>query len=113
MSKDDYYVIACRILAYLYACLKAGEKPSLQYLTYGTDDFPVGKDYWEYILAHLCEAGYIEGVEQVPILGKSKAVRLTAQLCITPAGIDYLQNNTAIQKAMRFLRQLKESIPGL
>ena len=25
MAKDDYHVIVCKILKYLYACLKAGE----------------------------------------------------------------------------------------
>lgn len=29
MAKDDFFVIAFRILAYLYACMKEGGKPDL------------------------------------------------------------------------------------
>ncbi len=114
MAKDDYHVIAYRILAYLYACLKEGRRPSLEYLTYSSDDFPVGKDYWYYILAHLCSEGYIEGVTLIPILGQSsKSVKLTQNLTITPMGIEYLQNNSAMKRALDFLKSLKEIIPGV
>jgi hypothetical protein len=49
MAKDDYHVIACTILAYLYACLKAGELPNLEYLRSDTALFPVNESYWSYI----------------------------------------------------------------
>ena len=113
MSKDDYHVIAYRILIYLYACIKQGQKPSLDYLQYNTDDFPVGKDYWYYILENLYISGYIEGVSIVPILGDSKCVKLTDSLRITPLGIEYIQENSTMQKAKSFLKELKEIIPGL
>lgn len=40
VAKDDYFVLAYRLLSYLYGCLKAGEKPDWEYLDYGTKDFP-------------------------------------------------------------------------
>ena len=107
MARDDYHVIVCRILVYLYSCLKNGEKPSLEY-------FPVGKDYWQYIWSHIFNDGYIEGVELISIMGESmKAVKLTENVSITPKGIEYLQENTPMKKAMGFLKDLKETIPGL
>ena len=33
MAKDDFHVIAYRILDYLYECMKKGESPEVEYLT--------------------------------------------------------------------------------
>ena len=33
MARNDYYVIAYQILAYLYECLKEGAKPDMEYLS--------------------------------------------------------------------------------
>ncbi len=114
MAKDDYFVISYRILIYLYGCLKEGQLASLEYLRYDTNDFPVKKDYWQYILRHLYEEGFIEGVVLIPILGQNiKGIKLTDQLTITPKGIAYLQENSTMQKAKAFLKDLKEIIPGM
>lgn len=112
MAKDDYHVIVYRILAYLYKCLKSGHRPSLDYLQYDTDDFPIGKSYWNYILIHLLEGGYIEGITLIPMLGdEEKVVRLTSNVRITPLGIEYLSENSTMNKAKEFLKGLKEIIP--
>lgn len=114
MAKDDYYVIVYRILAYLYACLKVGEKPNLEYLSYGTETFPIGKDYWEYIMLELIQSNYIKGAVVVPILGNNiKSVKITNELSITPLGIEYLQDNSTMKKALTFLKTLKETVPGI
>jgi len=34
-------------------------------------------------------------------------------LMITPEGIEYLQNNSAIGRARAFLKSLRESVPGI
>lgn len=113
MAKDDYFVIAYRVLAYLYACLKAGEPPDMEYLKCNTDDFPVNGSYWEYILKHLYKDGYIEGVSLIPITGRpTESVKLTAAVSITPLGIEYLHENSTIQKAKAFLKDIKEIVPG-
>ena len=113
MSKDDYFVIICRVLAYLYECLKRGEEPSQEYLTYGSDAFPVNQKYWTYIMKNLQLSGYIDGVTIVGIAGAAKGVKLTENLEITPSGIEYLQNNSTIEKAKKFLKTMKEICPGL
>ncbi len=60
------------------------------------------------------EDGLITGVSLIPILGEDvKGVKLTQKLEITPKGIEYLQENSAMQKAKSFLKGLKEVIPGL
>lgn len=114
MAKNDYHVLAFRILAYLYACLKEGEQPDAEYLKYGTDKFPIGEAYWYYILTNLYTDGYISGVALIPILGRAdKGVRLLPNLCITPKGIEYLQENSTMSKAREFLKSIKEIVPGI
>ena len=107
-------VIVYRILVYLCACLKAGQRPSLEYLQYGTDDFHVVKDCWQYIWLNLYKEGYIDGIKVIPILGEqNKVIKLTDQLAITPKGIEYVAENNAMQKAKNFLKGLKEIVPGM
>ena len=114
MSSNDYYVIAYKLMSYLYACLKQGEHPSLEFLESGTKVFPVTESYWEYILQHLFEDGYIEGAKVIPILGKSKAgIRLTPDIMITPKGIEYLEDNSAMQRAKRFIEDAAAITGGM
>ena len=98
MAKDDYFVIAYKILNYLYACMKAGETPNLSYLHYDTEDFPVCRACWNDIFSNLIEEGYIMGLAAVPILGQTTpSVKLTEKLKITSAGIAYIQENSTMQ----------------
>ena len=112
MAKDDYHVIAYRILAYLYICLKAGEDIDMQSIQ--AEELHINQRYWEYIMRHLYQEGYIEGLYLVPVIGKEeKGVKITRALMITPAGIDFLESNSAMSRAREFLKTLKETIPGL
>ncbi len=114
MAKDDYFVIAYKILSYLYACMKAGQTPDLNYLHYDTEDFPVCRAYWNDIFSNLIDEGYIKGIAEVPVLGQTTpSVKLTEKLKITPAGIAYIQENSMMQRAKNFLKEIKETIPGL
>ncbi len=113
MAKDDFHVIAYRILAYLYLCMKEGEKPDCAYLNYGTDDFPIGQSYWYNIWDFLNEDGYVKNVSVVPILGKGNTIKLHEDVCITPRGIAYMQENSTMGRAKEFLKTLKEIIPGI
>lgn len=112
MAKDDYFVIAYRIMAYLYACLKAGEQPDFNIIS--ADALDISQNYWEYITKHLYEDKYVEGVSLIPVTGRSTpAIKLNMDFMITPLGIDFLQSNSAMSKARNFLKTLKETIPGL
>lgn len=114
MAKDEYAVLVCRILSYLYSCLKNGAKPDLEYLTFDTKAFPICEEYWTYIIRHLIESGLIEGAVLVPIIGRTvKGVQVTEDIMITPDGIEYLRENGTMKKAVSFLRGLKEIVPGI
>lgn len=55
MAKDDYFVLAYRILSYLYACFKAGERPDMDCISADVLHIPVG--YWFNIMRSLTEEG--------------------------------------------------------
>ena len=112
MAKDDYFVLAYRLLAYLYACLKSGEHPDRAYFEAGTDTFPIGEAYWLYLITHLYDDGYIEGIRIVKWLRGTVSITVD-DIAITPKGIEFLQENSSMQKAFRYLREIKEVIPGL
>lgn len=114
MAKDDYFVITYKILSYLYACMKAGETPDLSYLHYDTEDFPVCRAYWNDIFSNLIEEGYIRGVAAASVLGHTtSSIKLTEKLKITPAGIAYIQENSTMQRAKNFFKEITETVPSL
>ena len=112
MAKDDYFVLAYRILAYLYACLKSGEQPDMNCIS--ADELGIAPNYWEYIMRHLYQEGFIENLHVLHVIGRSTPqIKLTAATMITPLGIEFLENNSTMAKAKNFLKTLKETIPGL
>ena len=64
MSKDDYYVIVYKILAYLYVQLKKGEVVEAEMLMYDGDLFQINRTYWVYIFENLSKDGYITGLSR-------------------------------------------------
>lgn len=114
MARNDYFVIAYRILAYLYACLKEGKPADISRLNEDSEDLNIAYGYWEYIFRHLYESGYVEGVSLLPVTGRQMpAVKIGRCIMITPKGIEYLQENSTMSKAKKFLKELKSTTPGL
>ena len=111
MAQNDYFVICYKILSYLYDCLKAGSEISREYLQ--AESFNCPLSYWEYIICHLYDDGYIEGVQMIPILGQRRSYKLMPDIAITPKGIEYLQNNSMMAKAKECLKTIKDITPGL
>lgn len=99
MAKDDYHVIVYQILAYLYKCLRQGDRPRLECSK------PIALSYWAYIVSSLSDGGLIEGAYAEPIPGlDAQMVRTTKKLQITPAGIAYLKENGLMERAREFLK---------
>lgn len=108
MAQNDYFVIVYRILKYLYDCLKKGEKPEVEYLAASIYNIP--ENYWAYILLSLINEEYVKAIvvnhtkDGVIFGGLQEAV-------ITPKGIEYLFENSLIEKAKRTLKEVKDMIP--
>lgn len=112
MARDDYFVLAYKVLAYLYQRLKNDEVVEVSYISHKA--LGIGIGYWEYLITHLSEEEYIEGVSLLPIMGrKTPAVKVDSNLTITPKGIEFLENNSSMAKAKKILKEFNELMPGL
>lgn len=108
MAQNDYFVIVYRVLKYLYDCLKKGEKPEAEYLVASTYNIP--ENYWIYILLSLINEEYIKGIR----VNHTKDGVIFGDLqkaIITPKGIEYLFENSLIEKAKKTLKDVKDMIP--
>ena len=117
MAKDDFHVIVYQILAYLYQCLKSGETVNPKQISVESDYFKVNGQtinprYWAYIIYNLCRLELIEGVVFAEIDNLPYQHPINLDDCmITPAGIEYLTDNTFIAKAKDFLKDVKAIAP--
>ena len=108
MAQNDYFVIIYRVLKYLYDCLKAGNQPEIAYLAASTYNIP--DSYWIYIVISLINEGYIKGITMTST--KDGVVFGDLQdAIITPKGIEYLFENSLLEKAKKTLKEAKEMIP--
>jgi len=113
MSKDDYHVLAYQLLSYLYDCLRRGDNPETRCVTWSSGDEreKVNERYWNYILVHLRDAGYIEGLSFRRTFGDCDGKPfITRWLNITPNGIEYLKDNRMMKKARLFIKGLADEI---
>lgn len=110
MPKDDYFAIAYRILEYLYSCLRQGVAPELEHIAYDSKAIGINRNYWEDIIRNLTEDGLISGVAIVPISGSSRPGLKVTELRITPKGIQYLEENSMMQKAGKMVKTVFETI---
>lgn len=113
MAKDDFFVIAYKILTHLYACVKAGEAVSTEYLQPGTRDFPITEAYWNFILGELLEKGYVKRVYPVAAAGRLTPEYRYSEMQITADGIQYLQENSMMAKIRNGIREGLSLIPKI
>jgi len=112
MAANDYHVIVYQILAYLYSCLKDGVDVDLASIERFKDENIINEKYWQYILRHLAECGYVEGLQVVSLLGGKSGVKCTSEFIITPLGIEYLLENSLMQKAKDLLLGAAKATAG-
>lgn len=112
MAKDDYFVIVYQILSYLYQRLKKGELVNEKMLMHDSPLFRINEKYWAYIIYHMAKSNLIEGVAFIHIDGVDTPYPAEIEECrITPEGIAYLCENTFMEKAKAFLKDIKEITP--
>lgn len=111
MPKDDYFYIVYQILSRLYACLKAGRRINPEDLSAKTTAYAIHESYWIYIMKNLIREGYIDGVSAYESDDTTQIAFLESAQ-ITPKGIQYLQENSGIQKVIKALKTVKEITPG-
>ncbi len=110
MAKKGYFVMAYRILEYLYRCFMRGDRPNID--EYGPDALGISNGYWVNMMESLSDEGFIKGICFPSELGASNGVKVL-DLKITKKGIEFLQENSNISKAREMLKGIKEIIPGM
>jgi hypothetical protein len=110
MAKKDYFELAYKILAYLYACFQSGEAPNIKF--YGAEALDINREYWLNIMESLLDEGYIKGAEVLSGANGYRALQ-NIDIKITLSGITFLQDNSMIAKAKDALKTAKEIIPGI
>lgn len=108
MAKDDYFSLVYKLLSYLYACLKINRKPNWATIAPNTKDFPIGEEYFAYILSHLLADGYIEGITEVRKIGSPVQFKETKGISITPKGIQYPDENSMMKKAAQLVEPITD-----
>ena len=74
--------------------------------------YKINRSYWAYIVYHMVYGGLIEGVTFVDIDGLDVPLATGLEKCrITPQGIEYLCDNSFMERAKAFLKDIKEIIP--
>lgn len=107
MAADDMHVVMYKILAYLYRCMKDGEKPERRMFDF--DAMGINKPYWECIVAELVRRDLVKGIDIMSTsLYDSVAIRNPR---ITMEGVEFLMENSMMRKAFEFLRDTKSAIP--
>ena len=107
MAKDDYFVILYVLLDYLYTCIKSGENPDLNFLN--EDRFNINRKYWFYILENAKDDGLIKGIDFV--LTKQGKIFNNKNLEITPKGIEFLIENSMMNRVKNTFKDIKDIIP--
>lgn len=111
MSRDDYFVLVYQILAYLYTCLKEGQQVDPKYLKPDSPLLGVNEQYWTYIMVNILKQGYIEGITVTKAWGKQSIISELEACMITPEGIEYLCDNSFMQKARQLLKDVGAIAP--
>lgn len=112
MARDDYHVVVYKILSYLYQCLKRGDKVNAALLQHDSPMLKINQSYWEYIIYNLHTEGYINGIALIPIDGREYPfIHELDKVNVTPKGIEYLCDNSFMEKAKQFLKDVKEAVP--
>lgn len=102
MAQNDYHVIAYKILAYFYACLKAGKTPVREDYGPHCEMFSIPESYWLNVMRELIEQGYLRDVFVLTSVN-GYGIKAGPTAAITMKGVEFLNENAGINKAREFL----------
>lgn len=105
MGRTDYYTIVAKILVYLYKKYKRIDIDE-EYILPMTKDFPISQEQLEDTITMMVDQSFITG--NIVTAWGGEIISIDYQsLKITPAGIDYLQDNSKIRKICETLKEAK------
>lgn len=111
MARDDFFVVMFKVLTYLYGCLKGKIvfQKDVFLKTIGNDHLADG--VLDRYLQMMSDNGYIRGLEFIQAWG-GETIRTGdySNMQITMEGIQYLQENSTMQKIKDFLMNNAEAL---
>lgn len=109
MAYDDMHVIMYKILAYLYDCMKRGCRPDPSLMSH--EHLCINRRYWVAIMVELAERDFIRGVK----VGRAddEVDVYLSEPSVTMTGVEFLMENSMMNKAKRFLQDVKATVPGI
>ena len=111
MARDSYHVIVYQILAYLYMQMKAGQQIDPRMIAADSPYLKINEIYWTNVMINLLNAGYIDGVKTTRTGCGNVIILDTSNCMITHEGLDYLCDNSFLNKAKEFLKDIKAIVP--
>lgn len=102
MSSDDYWVVAYKILSYLYACMKAGKEVDVAAMR---DLVRVNESYFGMVVRGLQDKGLVSGFHFDGLSGAiidSPDSAYMDDFAITMDGALFVRENSNMEKAKRF-----------
>ncbi len=102
MAKNDMEVIMYKILRYLYECLKNGKEAKLEDFTWKSKMFDIPQSYWCKIIITLVRKGYITGFQVIDNTKDAPTVQTDRPFEITFEGVQFLEENSRMQKAKEY-----------
>ena len=112
MAKDDYFVIVYKVLIYLYGCLKRKISFSNEeFESIAKNDIP--EEYFEDVLQMMNDEGYIKGYVRLRVWGGEIITMEYSDIKITQKGIEYLCENSMMQKSKKILLESTDIVGKL
>ena len=102
MAKDDMEVIMYKILRYLYVCMKKDIEPKLEDFSWDSKLFQIPQNYWCKIIVILVRKGYITGFEIIDYTKDAPVIQTNRPFEITFEGVQFLEENSRMQKAKEY-----------
>ena len=109
MASDDMHVVMYKILSYLYSCMKAGTEANPANISF--EALGINKPYWTFIMLQLIEHGYVKGF-MIRNADNGTSV-IPVNPSVTMEGVEFLSENSMMARARQFLKDVKDTIPGL
>lgn len=105
MAHDDFAVIAYKLLAYAYRCIRDGVSPSWEKAMDVAGCNPV---YFAAVVQSLVSSGYLADARPARD-ANGEVISWIGDLTITLDGVEYLDNNSKMGEVKRFLGSAFES----
>lgn len=111
MSNNDFFAVTYKILNYLKYCYENGINPDPNVLN--ADNFNIGNVQFANTLQMLSDHGYISGLKFHSTSTNGTVVGGVQNAKITMEGLQYLAENTMMQKAYKIFKEVRDWLPHL